>query len=143
MKYSKAVPFVGLLMFCFMLAAQSAKADDIIFNDLGDTIRVSPSSSPVLIVLGCQKIGAANSDFCNVILSRAGQTITGVSGGNFVLNSNSTYTLAEDPAKTLLSDTFNSTVLKGGPVVTLLGTIFFPGSATFVFSSDLPGLEGV
>jgi len=123
------------LMVCFMLAAQSAKADDIIFNDLGDTIRVSPSSSPVLIVLGCQKIGAANSDFCNVILSRAGQTITGVSGGNFVLNSNSTYTLAEDPAKTLLSDTFTSTVLSGSAP-------FFPGSATFTFLSD-PKAEAI
>src|SRR5882762_4906042 len=41
MKYSKAAPFLGLLMFCFMLAAQSAKADDIIFTDVGDTISVT------------------------------------------------------------------------------------------------------
>jgi hypothetical protein len=41
MRCSKDVPFVGLLMICFMVAAQPAKADDIIFNDLGDTILVT------------------------------------------------------------------------------------------------------
>jgi hypothetical protein len=145
MRFRKATVLVSLFVACFVLAARSAKADDIIFNDLGDTINVSGSSA-VNIILGCQQTGAANSDFCSVSVLRAGQTITGVSGGNFVLDSNSTYTLAEDPAKTLLSDTFNSTVVKGGPVVVSVSpriTFFVPGSATFVFSSDLPGLEGV
>jgi len=41
MKYSKAVSFIGLLMFCFMLVAQSAKAEDILFNDLTDTLTVT------------------------------------------------------------------------------------------------------
>jgi hypothetical protein len=139
MKYSKAVPFIGLLMFCFMLAAQSAKAGDIIFNDLGDIISVSPSSGPVTILGRTCQNGAANLDACAVTLSRAGLTITGVTG-NFVLGSNSTYRLAEDPAKTLLSDTFTSLVLRGG-IFPIVG--FVSGAATFGFISDNPSAEGV
>src|SRR5467141_4837082 len=74
MKYSKAVPFVGLLMFCFMLAAQSAKADDIIFNDIGDTILVTGTGRFTGLSTSCKVTTVAEQ--CSV-------TITPPTGGSF------------------------------------------------------------
>jgi hypothetical protein len=46
MRFGKAISCFGLLMVCFILAAQSAKADRIIqINDFSDSITVSPGAS--------------------------------------------------------------------------------------------------
>jgi hypothetical protein len=73
MKYSKAVPFVGLLMFCFMLAAQSAKAGDITFNDATDVLSVSGAT--------CGSIFAPIPESCTVTLTAP----TGYSFGSTTL----------------------------------------------------------
>ena len=130
MKYSKAVPFVGLLMFCFMLAAQSAKADDIIFNDLGDTIIVT---GPATIVSGtCQSPGGTNSDICKIILTPP----TDSSGQPGIIRSASaallsTFYMAEDTNPSAVSDILISIIGVG------------TSGATFEFDSDLPSTEGV
>jgi hypothetical protein len=41
MKFRKVTVLVSLFAGCCVLAAQSAKADDILFNDLGDTVTVT------------------------------------------------------------------------------------------------------
>jgi hypothetical protein len=136
---------IAVVLVLSLMVAQAAKADEILFNDLGDTISVSPSSNPpVAILLGCQT-GVQNADICSVTLLRAGQTITAATG-NFTINLNTatpvqaTYLLSEDANKTLLSDTFISTIVPG---VKVLGVTTLPGAAAFVFDSDLPALEGV
>jgi len=128
-----------------LLAAQPAKADDIVFNDLGDTVSVSPSSGPVTIVPGTCQGGVPNADICSIALLRAGQTIVSATG-NFTINTTSAnpvstkYFLSESTNPTLLSDTFISTVVAG---TALGGIVIVPGSAAFAFDSDLPLLEGV
>ena len=130
-----------------LMVAQGAKAqttEDILFNDLGDVINVSGSSALTIVPGTCQN-AATPLDFCSVMLLRAGQTITAATG-NFTINLNTAtpvqakYLLSEDANKTLLSDTFLSTIVPG---TSLLGITTLPGSAAFVFDSDLPALEGV
>jgi len=41
MRFQRVIWAVSLLVVSFMLAAQPAKADDILFNDLGDTVTVT------------------------------------------------------------------------------------------------------
>jgi len=142
----KIISILVVLVLSLMVA-QAAKAqttEDILFNDLGDTISVSPSSNPpVTIVLGCQT-GTPNLDICKIALLRAGQTITGATG-NFTINATSTnpvstsYFLSESTNPNLLSDTFISIIVGGA---TVLG-VTAPGSAAFEFDSDSPLLEGV
>jgi len=142
----RVISIVVVLVLSLMVA-QAAKAqttEDILFNDLGDTISVSPSSNPpVTIVLGCQTPVGQNADICKIALLRTGETITGATG-NFTINTTSAnavstkYFLSEDANKTQLSDTFISLVVGG----TTVG-VTVPGSATFEFDSDLPALEGV
>jgi PEP-CTERM motif len=130
-----------------LMVAQAAKADDVLFNDLGDVINVSGSSALTIVPGTCQNqiTGTPNLDVCSVMLLRTGQTIISATG-NFTINLNSptpvqaTYLLSEDANKTLLSDTFLSTIVPG---VNVLGVITLPGTAAFVFDSDLPALEGV
>ena len=130
MRYPKAVPFIGLLMFFFMLAAQSAKAEDIIFNDLGDTIVVT---GPATIVSGtCQSPGGTNSDICKIILTPP----TDSSGNPGVIRSASTallstFYMAEDTNPGAVSDILISSIGVG------------TSGAAFEFDSDLPSTEGV
>jgi len=130
-----------------LMVAQGAKAqttEDILFNDLGDVINVSGSSALTIVPGTCQN-AATPLDFCSVMLLRAGQTITAATG-NFTINLNTAtpvqakYLLSEDANKTLLSDTFLSTIVPG---VKVLGITTTPGAAAFVFDSDLPTVEGL
>ena len=139
---------IAVVLVLSLMVAQAAKADDILFNDLGDIISVSPLSASLTVVPGtCQNqiTGTPNLDVCSVMLLRTGQTIISATG-NFTINLNSptpvqaTYLLSEDANKTLLSDTFLSTIVPG---TSLLGITTLPGSAAFVFDSDLPTVEGL
>jgi len=53
MRFRKAVLAVSLLVACFMLAPRSAKADDIFFTDLGDTILVTGNGRFSSLALSC------------------------------------------------------------------------------------------
>src|SRR6266576_2670365 len=75
MRFRKAILFASLMLLCFLLPAQSAKADTIntiIVNDNTDTItvttdttggRVGPSGSTV------PTCGGANVELCGLTLS--------------------------------------------------------------------------
>ena len=74
MTFRKATVLVGLFVVCFVLAAQSAKADDIIFNDLGDTILVTGTVRFAPLSASCTV--SRVWELCSV-------TITPPTGGSF------------------------------------------------------------
>jgi len=51
MSFRKVTVLVSLFVVCFMLAAQSAKADDITFTDLTDTPALGTSGAPSRLIL--------------------------------------------------------------------------------------------
>jgi PEP-CTERM motif-containing protein len=62
MRFGKAIPIFGLLMVCFTLAAQSAKADRYIYiDDTSDTITVLGPAN-----ISC---ATANRELCMIILT--------------------------------------------------------------------------
>jgi hypothetical protein len=134
MRFRKATVLVSLFMVCFVLAAQSAKADDIVFNDITDTISVTGAATGRLTVVSC----GAEIATCIVTLG----------------NSNG-ITLA--PAATIVSTTLlptflmaesTSTTAAGTPVSDGLSTVNLSGSTSllgattlvFTFHSDPPPL---
>ncbi len=74
MRFRKATVLVGLFVVCFVLAAQSAKADDIVFNDLGDTILVTGNGRFSTLSASC-RVGTV-AEQCSV-------TITAPTGTHF------------------------------------------------------------
>src|SRR5882762_141928 len=75
MRYPKAIPFVGLLMVCFMFAARSAKANDITFHDIAATNAVTVTETNpgrLLQLFGC---GGAGLDVCGVALGGGGISV--------------------------------------------------------------------
>jgi len=67
MRFRKVPTIVSLFMVCFVLAAQSAKADDIIFTDLGDTISVTGTGRFLGLSASCT-VGIA-AELCSVTIS--------------------------------------------------------------------------
>jgi hypothetical protein len=67
MRFRKVPTIVSLFVVCFVLAAQSAKADDIIFTDLGDTISVTGTGRFLGLSASCT-VGIA-AELCSVTIS--------------------------------------------------------------------------
>ena len=131
MKYSKAVPFIGLLMFCFMLAAQSAKADDIIFTDLGDTISVTGAGRFSNMSFSCPV-----AEVCSQNISRPSTTTH--FGGTTLPHSTSflgigtlwTLGITEPGGGSTLSDALG--------ILGITGNTSFSNTAKITFRSDPP-----
>jgi PEP-CTERM motif-containing protein len=112
MRFRNAAVLISLLV-CLTFAAQPAKANDVLFNDLLDTITVTSTSgsAPTIgILLGCQT-ETVPTDICKINLTRPGQHITGATG--LFAASAASYQLSEDAGKQFLSDFFASTVTSG------------------------------
>src|SRR5882762_3608191 len=134
MKYSKAVPFVGLLMFCFMLAAQSAKADDIIFTDLGDTISVTGTNRFSNMSFSCPA-----AEVCSQNISRPSTTThfggTTLPHSTTVLVISTLWTLGiTEPGSSTLSDALG--------ILGITGNTNLSNAANITFRSDPPGAVG-
>jgi len=135
MKYSKAVPFIGLLMVCFMLAAQSAKADDLIFNDLGDTILVTGTNRFLNMSFSCPV-----AEVCSPTISRPSTTTH--FGGTTLPHSTSflgigtlwTLGITEPGGGSTLSDALG--------ILGITGNTNLSNAANITFRSDPPGAVG-
>jgi hypothetical protein len=131
MRFRKATVLVSLCVVCLVLVAQSAKADDIVFNDLTDTYSVTGAVSDVLTVVAC----GVEPGICTVTLSKPGYTISGTTLLPTFLMAESTSTTAPG---TPVSDGLNSLPPGGsvGGVTSLVGA----SSVVFTFHSDPPPL---
>jgi hypothetical protein len=138
MRSRNLAEFVSLLVVCFMLAAQSAKADNIIvLNDLGDTISVSASvaGSFAIVVGTCDSLGGLSTDICKITLTPPSTNAIISSVSPALL---STFFMAEDTNPSAVSDILISTIVSG----TIVGGVT-TASAALEFDSDLPANESV
>ena len=119
MRFRNVTVLGSLFVLCSVLAAQSAKADDILFNDLGDTVTVTnllggPATSRLNFTC------LSGSDSCVATLAPPVLINATVSG--FI------YRLGEGSTTGTLSDT-------------LIGAVT-PLGAVLTFTSDLPTAAG-
>jgi hypothetical protein len=115
MRFRKVTVLVSLFVVCLVLAAQSAKADNITFTDLTDTPTLGGSSR--LSGITC----SSTTEICTAKLTAP----TGFTGPVLALIG---YRLGEGSKTGNVSDTF------AGIITT--------SSATITFSSDLPTATG-
>ena len=122
MRFRKVVFGVSILLTCLTFVARSAKADDITFHDLQDTITVDGSaSSRFIIPTGCTTTAALEA--CTVTL--AAPIGAHFSGSNLPTS----YTISE--GNNTLSDEID-------PVIFVAGNPF----VEFKFLSNGPGVAG-
>jgi PEP-CTERM motif len=119
MRFRKAMFVVGLLVTSFMLAARSAKADNIVFHDLTEspTLDGSGRLSPILC--------SSATDICTATLTAP----AGFSAVGAIL-----YRLGEGSTTGNVSDIFGAVIIPG--------FLTIPGRALLTFTSDLPNALG-
>jgi len=132
MRFRKATLLVGLFVVCFVLAAQSAKADDIVFNDLGDTILVTGNGRFSTLSASC-RVGTI-AEQCSV-------TITAPTGTHFdstslpqqlnLFGSSLSALGITEPGTSTLSDAL------------VIGHLVGSATTTVTFLSDPPATAGV
>ena len=130
MRFRKATVLLSLSVICFVLAAQSVKAEDIVFNDLADTVTVTNSSGGApttrLGPLSC----ATGTDNCSATLSAP----AGFSAVGAIL-----YRLGEGSVTGNVSDTFTALIT---PAVIFGPFVVTASSANLTFTSDPPTAAG-
>ncbi len=122
MRFRKATVLVSLSVICFVLGAQSAKADDILFNDLTDTLTVTNLQGGTVT----SRLGFT----CTSGLDSCSATLAAPSSGSFTTSA-FIYRLGETSTTGTLSDS-----LVAVPSLPFLLT------ANFTFTSDLPTAAG-
>lgn len=145
MGFKKATVLVSLLMVCFVLAAQSAKADTITFLDTTDGTQVTTDNPTANRLFTVANTPACNgtTEVCEVFLTPPTGATHIVAGSGFLTTLLTTY---------LLSETANTR--PGAPHSDGLASLA-PGSSApglslnglpavvFLFNSDIPGVAGL
>jgi hypothetical protein len=122
MRFRNVTVLVSLFVVCFVLAAQSAKADDITFTDLTDTPTLGGSSR--LSGITCSLTALVET--CTAILTAP----TGFSAAAGLIS----FRLGEGSTTGNVSDAFVGVIVPA--------TGLSPSFATLTFTSDLPNAAG-